>query len=382
MNRKHLRFIIFAFFFFSGIYAASWSSRIPDVQRLLDLSNAELGNLLFAMPAGLVFGLTFASWLIGGFGYRKILLYSTIFTGIMLFFIGYSNSTWQLMISLFLFGVGRTVFNLAANTGALEVQRMYEYPINSTFHGVWSIACFIAAGIGTIMVTNNIGPFYHFLGIALIVIALSIFLIGKKTTFTVTDSKRPFFVKPDRYLLLLGLIAFCAMLCEGAMFDWSVVYFTKVVKAQKSLTTSGYMSFIITMAAGRLIGDRFISRFGMFRVLIFNGCCLSAGFLIAALFPYVIPAAIGFALIGIGSSILVPLVYLLSGQHKTMPPAYALSSVTIIGYTGFLAGPVMIGNVSQLFGMPVAYIVLSVLSVMIIILTLQVKKLVEVNASE
>ena len=114
MNRKHQRFIIFAFFFFSGIYAASWSSRIPDMQKNLNLSNAQLGNILFAMPAGLVFGLSFASWLIEGFGFRKIMLFSCIGTGIMLFFISSSNAAWQLAMALFLFGIGRTVFNLAA----------------------------------------------------------------------------------------------------------------------------------------------------------------------------------------------------------------------------------------------------------------------------
>lgn len=375
MSRKQQRFIIFAFFFFSGIYAASWSSRIPDMQNALDLSNAQLGNILFAMPAGLVFGLTFASWLISGYGFRKIMLLSCVGTGIMLFFIGTSDSAWQLALSLFLFGIGRTVFNLSANTGALDVQKMYERPINSAFHGIWSIACLIAMGVGKVMITNDISPVYHFTGVAILMILLSFLMIGKDTSLAITKEKRPFFVKPDKYLLLLGLIAFCAMMCEGAMFDWSVLYFTKVVKADKSMTTYGFISFIVLMAAGRLIGDRFIARFGVIKVLMFNGACLSAGFLITSLLPSLVPAAIGFALIGIGSSILVPMVYLLSGKSKTLPPAYALSSVTIIGYTGFLSGPLLIGNISDLFGMPAAFLMLGGLSLMIIFLTAQVKKL-------
>jgi fucose permease len=375
MSRKHQRLIIFAFFFFSGIYAASWSSRIPDMQKELDLSNAQLGNILFAMPAGLVFGLSFASWLIEGYGFRKIMLLSCIGTGLMLFFIGSGNAAWQLALALFLFGIGRTVFNLAANTGALEVQKLYDRPINSTFHGVWSIACLIAMGIGKIMITNKVPTFYHFLLIASVMILLSILIIGKKQHIISSKEKRPFFVKPDRYLLLLGLIAFCAMMCEGAMFDWSVLYFTKVVKAEISMTTYGFMSFIIFMATGRLIGDRFISRFGVFNVLMFNGACLSIGLLIVSQFPNIVLSMMGFGLIGIGSSILVPIVYLLSGKSKTLPPAYALSSVTIIGYTGFLSGPLLIGNVSDLFGMPAAFLMLSILSMLIIFLAWQVKKI-------
>ncbi len=375
MNRKHQRFIIFAFFFFSGIYAASWSSRIPDMQKNLNLSNAHLGNILFAMPAGLVFGLSFASWLIEGFGFRKIMLFSCIGTGIMLFFIGSSKAAWQLATALFLFGIGRTVFNLAANTGALQVQRLYERPINSTFHGVWSIACLIAMGVGKIMITHEILPVIHFLSIALIMIVLSILVIGKNQPVSVSKDKRPFFVKPDKYLLLLGLIAFCAMMCEGAMFDWSVLYFSKVVKADISMITYGFMSFIIFMATGRLIGDRFISKFGVFNVLMFNGACLSAGLFIVSQFPTLFAALIGFAMIGTGSSILVPMVYLLSGKSKTLAPSYALSSVTIIGYTGFLSGPLLIGNISDLFGMQAAFLMLSGLSMLIVLLASQVKKL-------
>jgi MFS family permease len=128
------------------------------------------------------------------------------------------------------------------------------------------------------------------------------------------------------------------------------------------------------MAAGRLAGDRFIHLFGVYRVLAVCGLLMAAGFAVAALFPFVLPAAIGFALIGMGDSVLVPVIYLLASKSQKMPAGYALSSVTLVGYAGFLLGPLLIGNVSDNWGMPTAFGALTFVSLLIILLSLQVKR--------
>jgi MFS family permease len=128
------------------------------------------------------------------------------------------------------------------------------------------------------------------------------------------------------------------------------------------------------MATGRLIGDRLINRFGMYRMLMTNGVLMAAGFFLAAAVPHVFTAALGFLLVGSGSSILVPIVYMLAGQSSRMPAAYALASVTSIGYSGFLIGPLFVGNVSQHFGMGTAFFALSGLSLVIVVLSIFVKR--------
>lgn len=375
MKRGRQRVFITVFFFLSGLLSATWSSRIPDIQHQLHLSNAALGTVLFALPAGLVTGLGFGSWAVASYGAIRIMLLSTLFLAVFLAFTGFASTTALLMLALFLMGVCRTLINLSANTGALEVQRLYDRPIISFFHGMWSVACFAAAGIGTVLIIFAVQPFLHFSGIALLAIAIVAFLF-KKDSSAQTIERRPFFVKPDRYLFLLGLMALSSMLCEGAMFDWSVNYFEKVVKADKKFITAGYIAFIVTMAGGRLIGDRLIHLFGIHRILMIAGVLMASGFITAALFPLLVPAAFGFALIGIGDSVLVPVIYLLASKSTKMPPSYALASVTIVGYMGFLIGPLLIGNVSEYFGMAAAFIILSIVSLMLVMLTIQVKKLV------
>jgi MFS family permease len=256
------------------------------------------------------------------------------------------------------------------------VQSLYDRPIIAGFHGVWSMACFVAGGIGQLMISYTVSPFFHFLFIAAFVCFAIGFLKNKKQGLSIEKERRPFFVKPDRYLFLLGLMALCTMLCEGAMFDWSVNYFEKVVHAKRNLLTAGYLSFVIAMALGRLVGDKLIAEFGMFRLLFMNGILLAIGFSIAATFPMVLPAAMGFLLIGLGDSVMVPVIYLLATRSPKMTAAYSLSIVTFIGYTGFLIGPLLIGNISQYFGLPTAFYCLSGISLLIIVLSLQVKKVV------
>jgi fucose permease len=375
VSRRKERWVIMGFFFLSGILTAAWSSRIPDIQHKLSLNNSQLGTVLFAIPVGLVIGLLCASWLVVSFGSKKVMLATCFTTAVFLVLAGLSNGIPLLMVVLFLFGASRTIFNLSANTGAVEVQRQYNQSIMATFHGVWSLACLISAGIGTIMIISTVRPLYHFIGIALISSALGFMLRDRKNDHTTNGQRRPFFVKPDKYLFFLGILSICAMLCESAMFDWSVNYFDKVIHTKKSLSTIGYMCFITTMAGGRLLGDRLIGNFGIFRMLMINGGLMAFGFAIAVFFPYVLPAAIGFLFIGMGDSILVPTIYLLASKSEKMAPSYSLGSVTLIGYAGFLIGPLFIGNVSQHFGMRAAFFCLSIISIFVVVFTLVVRRI-------
>lgn len=168
-------------------------------------------------------------------------------------------------------------------------------------------------------------------------------------------------------------MALCAMLCEGAVFDWSVNYFEKEIKADKPLVTAGYLAFISAMTLGRLFGDRLIHRFGIYEMLAMCGLLLAIGFAIVAVFPFVVSASLGFLLIGLGDSILIPVIYMLAAKTTKMPANYALSSVILIGYTGFLIGPLLIGNISDMWGMTAAFLLLSGISLLIVVLSLRVK---------
>lgn len=373
--RKKERWTTLVFFFLSGIITATWSSRIPDVQQHLGLNNAAWGTVLFIVPVGLLAGLSISSWLVARYGTRRMMAISVIGFSLMLCLAGVADTRLQLMAALFGMGALRTILNISINTQSVLVQKLYERPIVSTFHGAWSGACFLAAGIGTLMIIGDITPALHFLAITLAAAGVTLFF-WKSTSIGAAGpaEKRPFFVKPDRYLFLLGLTAFCGLLCESAMFDWGVSYFEKTVRPGKEWVTAGYTAFIVAMALGRLVGDRVITVFGYFTLLMINGALMATGFLLAAFFPFLLPAAIGFMIIGLGDSVIVPIVYSLSAHTTRMSPGYALASVSLIGNAGFLIGPLLIGYLSELLSMQWAFGVVSVFSLCITFLALKVRQ--------
>ena len=377
MQPQKQRWRLTAFFLLSGLLTASFSSRIPDIQQRLHLDNRDLGSVLFAIPVGLVIGLLLAGRLVARYGTKLIMRAGCISLAMVLMLIAFSSTATQLVMALLLFGTCRTIFNLSINTGAVELQKQYPQPIVSRFHGIWSVACLAAAGIGTFMIILNVVPLIHFAILAGLAVVATLLLLPGTSKQEASSEKRPFFIRPDKQLFLLGLTALCAMLTESAMFDWSVNYFDKVVKTDKQFITAGYICFIGAMSLGRLFGDSLIARFGIYRMLSVNGISMAAGLLLAALFPNLVVASIGFLLIGFGDSMLVPSIYVLASHSKKMTSNYALQSVTMIGYGGFLIGPLLVGNVSQHWGMATAFLLLSGFSLLILLFSYLARRLAE-----
>jgi MFS family permease len=364
------------FFFIQGLCFASWASRIPTVQSQLDLSDAELGGVLLALPVGLMVSLPLSGWLVSRFGSRRMVILSALLYAMNLPVIGLARMPWQLVGILFVFGLWANLFNIAVNTQAVGAESLFGRSIMSSFHGVWSLAGFTGAAIGAFCVSANVSPLIQWSLIG----ALACVLVLVAYRWTVPrdadaggEGPRPLFVRPDRTLLMLGLIAFCGMVCEGTMFDWSGVYFQKVVQVPKELTTLGYVAFMSTMAGGRFMGDRLAARLGVRRVIQLNGVLIALGLMTAVLFPSLLTATLGFMLVGIGVSTIVPLVYGAAGRSTTLSAGMALAAVSSISFLGFLLGPPMIGFIAEAASLRVSFTVSALLGLCATLLMSRVK---------
>jgi hypothetical protein len=286
---------------------------------------------------------------------------------------------WQLAIALFLFGLAGNLCNISINTQGVAAERLYERSIMASFHGGWSLAGFTGALIGLLMINLKVPPGWHFITVILIVwIIFRInhpFLIRGIIGLNKDEPKRKFFSKPDGILLQLGIIGFCSMASEGAMFDWSGVYFKDVVKAPASLVILGYTSFMIMMASGRFVADYFISKIGRKKLLQICGVMISTGLFISVLFPYLIPCTLAFMLVGLGVSSIVPTVYSAAGRHTKVPAGIALATVSSVSFLGFLMGPPLIGYISELAGLRYSFAVIGIFGLGITLLVSRIKAL-------
>jgi MFS family permease len=378
-EKERIRIAVALVYFCMGLCFATWASRIPDIKTALHLNDAMFGSILFALPVGQFLMMPFSGKLVTHFGSRKVLLFSIPAYTICLSNIGLVKEGWQLAIALFLFGLAGNLCNISINTQGVATERLYARPIMATFHGGWSLAGFTGALIGLLMINLKVAPYWHFLTVILIVWTIfSInqpFLNRGRIGLNKDEPKRKFFSKPDSALLQLGIIGFCSMASEGAMFDWSGVYFKDVVKAPSSLVILGYTSFMIMMATGRFLADHIISKIGRKRLLQICGVTISTGLFTAVLFPYLIPCTIAFMLVGLGVSSIVPTVYSAAGKHSKIPAGIALATVSSVSFLGFLMGPPLIGYISEIAGLRYSFAVIGVFGMGISLLVSRIKAL-------
>jgi len=365
------------FYFGMGFCFASWASRIPDIKSFLDLSEGELGTILFALPIGQLTAMPFSGKLVTRLGSRKVLLFALPLYAFCLTNIGLAEETWQLALGLYLFGVCGNFSNISINTQGVYTEQIFGKPIMGSFHGSWSLAGFCGALVGLLMLAFKLSPYQHFVIVfAIVGIIIFInyrFLIKVKAVKQEINIAKPQFKMPDKSLIWLGVIGFCCMASEGIMFDWSGVYFKDIVKAPGALVILGYTSFMITMASGRFLSDILVRKYGAKKILLVSGVTISLGLYTAVAFPFLIPCTIAFMMVGFGVSNVIPIVYSTTGRTSTLPTGEALTIVTGISFLGFLMGPPIIGHIAELTSLRYSFGFIGIFGVFISVLAYYLK---------
>ena len=243
------RVAVAAYYFVPGVVFASWASRIPDVKQMLHLSNGQLGTVLFAIPIGQLLMMAFSGILVSRFGSKKMLVLSEVLYVLVLFCIGSSTTVFHLILSLIAFGMMANLMNIATNTQACLVEKMYGRNIMSSFHGLWSLGGFSGGIIGAIFANTLLPIDVHFgtiLALSILIVAVGFrFLINDAMAKAEEEDVPKFSFKTiDPILFLLGLMGFAGMFCEGTVYDWSSVYFSSVVKPDEAFIRAGYVAVL------------------------------------------------------------------------------------------------------------------------------------------
>jgi fucose permease len=184
----------------------------------------------------------------------------------------------------------------------------------------------------------------------------------------------PLFRLPSQSLISIGIIAFCCMLGEGAMADWSVNYMLNITHSERTLAPIGLSAFATAMTIGRIFGDGVRLRLGDKKLMVYSGIIATSGLVFALIFPYPYTTIGGFFLVGLGLSTVVPIAYSIAGNTKEIPSGVGLAMVTTVGYAGFLFGPPIIGFIADWRNLRVGLSVVAVLFIAMTFLGLIYKK--------
>ncbi|RFS19644.1 MFS transporter [Chitinophaga silvatica] len=373
---REYRIATSVFFFISGLGYSSWASRIPSIQHQLHLNDAQLGGILFALPIGLMLTMPVTGLLLGNYSSRKIMILGAMAFNVVLSLPGFTTSAWQLALILFCFGSTRNLLNLSANAQAVQVQRLFPRSIMTTFHGIWSIAGCTGAAIGYLMVSMNVAPSWHLFTVSLLLLVFTIYYYPK----TYPDEpvkqlvKKPAFSLPDKSLLRYSLICFACMATENVMYDWSSLYFEKIVGSGKAVSVAAFAIYMAAMTTGRFAGDKLVKRWGIQPILLYSGWLILIGLLLSAALPYAVTAGIGFIFTGLGVACVVPLIFSLAGKSKNTNSGQTLAAISTIGYLGFLLVPPFIGFIAQATSLRVAFTLMAICGAMIVLMAPGLKK--------
>jgi len=246
----------------------------------------------------------------------------------------------------------------------------------SSFHAIFSAGMMVGAGTGALFTRFDLDLFPHLLSVVLLCVLPVIWGIRNLITdeVTISDKSESGLRLPSRALFGIGLIAFCCMVGEGAMADWTTNYLEKIVKASPSLAPIGLAAFSMAMMLGRFVGDRLRANWGDGKLLInssliaLTGMALSIG----VLSPYA--AIAGFFLVGLGLATIVPIAFSTAGNIPGIKPGVGISMVTTIGYSGFLFGPPLIGFIADWQDLRVAMGLIAILFVIMTFLSLNLSR--------
>jgi len=357
------RIAALAAFFTNGALMAAWVSRIPTIQIKLNLSEGALGVILFGMSAGALAFLSLAGGLIARFSSRKVTTAGAAAMCLLLPILALAPNQIALFIALFAFGGAMSLMDVAMNDQAVLVERSTGRLLMSSFHAAYSIGglagALVSAGMALVPAVT---PLIHF-SIVTVFFVITTFLFSSHLVPAENEArnKEAVFRLPERALWGLGIIAFCSVITEGAMADWSGVYLTRVLKTDAAFAALGYAAFSLAMTIGRVFGDYLTANLKPVNIVRFGGLTAALGLLLGVTTSNPVLALAGFAAVGMGLSNIIPLSFSAAGNLPGISTGAGIAGVATFGYAGLLVGPPFIGLVAENTSLRTALIFIALL---------------------
>jgi MFS family permease len=337
-------------FFLNGFIYANWVSRLPRIQEQYRADNGTIGFVLLAMSLGAVAAMPFTGWMIIRNGSRRITLVAVIAYCIFVPLIPLLPDIATLWVLYLIMGITTGMLDVAMNAQAVMVEREYQRPIMTSFHAFFSIGMALGAWIGALFSDLGFDLVRHF-SYVVVAALFAAFWVSRNLVHDKPDpslkAEGPLFRIPNRALVSVGIIAFCCMMGEGAMADWTVNFMENIAHASRTLAPVALSAFATAMTLGRIFGDGARARWGDTALIMAGGTVSTIGLGLALLLPLPYVSIAGFFLVGLGLSTIVPIAYSIAGNTKDLSSGVGLAMVTTVGYSGFLFGPPIIGFVAD-----------------------------------
>jgi MFS family permease len=343
-------------FLADGMTFGTWAALIPSFQQKFQLSPAKLSVVLLGLIGGAMVSMPLAGKLIQRWGSSRVASPTAVGFATALLVLAFAPNYTSLILAAVVFGVWKGALDVSVNSQAITVEEAIGRPINSSFQAFWSLGSLCAASSLGLLMHKGFSPVSLIISMVTLLLVPAIWSFGR--LLPDSDWKEELLEgqtsRKSNMLCLLGGLAFLALFSEGVMFDWSAVYIRTMGGLSVALAPIGFAAFALCMAAGRFAGDRLALRAGPANTLRISGFFLAAGIGVAVVARHWLAIALGFALTGLGTANIVPVIYSTTGRLEGRDTSASIAAVATMGYFGFLSGPPLIGFVAAMVGLPAA----------------------------
>ncbi len=345
-----------------GCVTGSFAARIPWIAAHVGVGFGGLGAALLMPAAGALLAMPFSGRLGYRYGLRPFATVSIVAWCGALALPALPTTLGVLCVVLFVAGAAAGLADTAMNAEGVVVEKLYGRSVMSSLHGFWSVGVLVGAAVSALSSHSGIDARLQFgveaVALALIGATASRLLLNDPTSSEAQAPPR--FALPTRPVLLIGLIGLCAVFGEQAGTDWSALYIRNDLGGSASVSALAVSAFAVTMAAARLVGDRVIRRIGPVASVRTSGLCATVGSLTVVLAPDLAAGLAGFALLGVGVALVIPIVFATAGRIG--PHAgRSIAGVAGVAYASGLAAPGVIGGIAAMFSLTASFCLVAVL---------------------
>ncbi|NUF21880.1 MFS transporter [Acinetobacter oleivorans] len=346
-------------FFSLGFATAAWAPLIPFAQQRLNLNHADFGLLLLCMGIGSMIAMPATGALVKRWGCRPLIALALMLLMVLLPSLTMWSSIVTMAVALFVFGSAAGCLGVAINLQAVVVEKHSLRALMSSFHGMCSLGGLTGAMLVTALLAVGLSPLMSTLSVVMILLViggvaipscLTSFEQDEKSHEDTTQAPKKFY-RPDGIILLIGMMCFIAFLSEGAAMDWGGIYLTSKYQLNPAFAGLAYTFFALSMTTGRFAGHVLLKQWGEKNIVTYSAIVAAIGMAIIVTAPVWQVVILGYALLGLGCSNIVPVMFSRVGRQNNMPKAAALSLVSTIAYTGSLSGPALIGLIGEWTGL-------------------------------
>jgi len=368
-----MRVAISILFIMVGVLMSAWAAIAPYAKARIGAGDSLFGGVILCLGVGSVLAMQLTGAMLYKMREKTIAWVAVLLLIVCMPMLALATCALELALTLFFVGVGLGTLDILMNHQAATVEVKAKRPLMSSFHAWFSVGGFIGALIGGELLDSSLTPLLV-IGILLVLVTLP-FLWAQKffepEVAVPVDSglsQSSWFVLPKGSVTIAAILCSVIFLAEGAILDWSSVFLVQTGKLTSERASLGYASFAGAMMVFRFTGDAIVKRLGRPLVLQAGSVLASLGLFMVAFGSEAWLALTGFALVGIGSANVVPILFSSISHQRLMTPAAALTAMTTFGYAGMLLGPAIIGWVSEFSGMTHALAFVAVLLICVALL--------------